>query len=115
DRAEAHLAKRLPLRVLPRGGHRLIDALGEDGAIAGAAVVVLARGDVAAASRGVHLRDPRLVRLPALAGQADEIRGDAAAAVVTHRVRRVTTEGQERFLAVPEAQRLEPGVDGAFG
>ena len=76
------------------------------------AVVVLARGDVAAASRDVDLRHPRQTPLPGPASQPDEVGRDPAPPVVAHRVDRVVAQGQERLVAVPEAQRLEPGVDG---
>jgi hypothetical protein len=88
---------------------------GKNRAVFGRAVVVFAGGNIAAAARNVDLQHLRIVALAALAGQADEIRGHAAAAVIAHRMRRITADRDHGLLSVPEAQGLEPRVDDALG
>ena len=95
--------------------HGCLEAGREHLAVFRRAVVVLPRGDIAAATRDVDLRHVRQGLLPSPASHAHEVGRDASLAVVAHRMNRVVAQGQEGLFAVPEAQRLEPGVDGPLG
>src|SRR5262249_37389871 len=49
--------------------------------------------------------------LAVLSSQPNEIARDPTLPVVAHRVRGVSAQRQNRVLAVPKAQSLEPGID----
>ena len=106
DRFERKLLGRLPSR-----GHPLIEAVGEDGPVLVAAVVVATYGHVTAATGDIDLQGVRCVLLQTRAGHADEVRRDVAVAVVTHRVRRIAAHSRDRVIAVPETEGLDPRVD----
>lgn len=98
------------------GDHAGVETVGEDGAVVGAAVVILAGGDVAGAAGEVDGAAVRLGGLAAVAGDPDEVGGDAAVAVVAHGVGGVVVEaGQGAVVGAVESDAAEVGVDRAFG
>ena len=115
DRAERGGLERLALRGRPGRRHGGLDPGGKDGTIGPRAVVVLARGHVPAAARGVDLDDVGQGLLPRPPGEAHEVRRHLARAVVAHRVDGIRAQRQERLVLVPEAEGPQPGIDQPFG
>src|SRR5262249_23038703 len=93
--------------------HTCVDALREQKPIRPAAVVVLARGDVAGAACEIDVRRSILLR-PRFAGEPDEITRHLTIAVVAHRMRRIEMQRCELLITVPNANGLEPRIDETF-
>src|SRR5207248_5211288 len=74
--APADLLDFVPLRRVPGGFHRRVDAVAQDDAVLLGAVVVLARRDVSGAASEVDLEDAAIVGLALLAGEAAEVAAD---------------------------------------
>src|SRR5260221_14681554 len=79
------------------------------------AVFFFPRRDISAASRGIHLKNGMIVRLPSGSRQPHKIARDQSPAVDAHRMRRVTAQRGDRPFVVPEADRLEERVNRSLG
>src|SRR5262249_14145274 len=107
--------QRMPFRRFPGRLHAFDHPIAEDGPIGLTAIVVLAGRDIASASREVDLKYSRVVLLALLPGQAAEVGAHSAFAVIAHWMSGVIVQRRQGAIAVPEAQRLQPGIDQPFG
>ena len=104
----------MAFRRLFGSDHGVVDAAGEQLAVVGDAVVVLAGGHVPGAAGEVEVRHPGL-RGPPVPRLPHELRVHHAGAVHAGGVHGVVVRGGQRLILVPESDRLQHRVDQPFG
>ena len=78
-------------------------------------IIIFPNGRVATTAGHIDLENIRIFFLHPVAGHADKIGRDPAAAVIAHRMDGICVPNQNRAIAIPQTDRFYPRVDFAIG